>query len=144
MGCDFVPLPVRSPGASEAGVVQVVGMSGWFEIVALLAQGAPKAQEPPFWVTMLPFALILFLLFPIVIWPQRREQQKRDGLLNTLKKNDRVVTLGGIIGTVANISADGKEITLKVDDNTRIKFIRSGISHKLADSDGKDEAAKPA
>uniref|UniRef100_A0A7C2K039 Sec translocon accessory complex subunit YajC n=1 Tax=Schlesneria paludicola TaxID=360056 RepID=A0A7C2K039_9PLAN len=119
-------------------------MLDWIETVTLFAQGPVKAQDPPFWVTMLPFVLILFLLFPIVIWPQRREQQKRDSLLSSLKKNDRVVTLGGIIGTVANISADGKEITLKVDDNTRIKFIRTGISHKLAEADAKDEAAKPA
>lgn len=91
---------------------------------------------------MLPFALIFGLLFPIVVWPQRREQQKRDSLLNSLKKNDRVVTVGGMIGHIANISADGKEITLKVDDNTRIKFTRTGISHKLEDS--KDEASKTA
>lgn len=118
-------------------------MTGWFEIAFLLAEGAP-AKDPPFWVTMLPFVLILFLLFPIVIWPQRKEQQKRDDLLKTLKKNDRVVTIGGIIGNVANITADGKEVTLKVDDNTRIKFTRTAISHKLADGDGKDDATKPA
>jgi preprotein translocase subunit YajC len=121
-----------------------MGMWDWFEIVALLAQAPAKPQDPPFWVTMLPFALILLLLFPIVIWPQRKEQQKRDDLIKSLKKNDRVVTLGGIIGTVANISADGKEITLKVDDNTRIKFIRTGISHKLDDAESKDDASKSA
>jgi preprotein translocase subunit YajC len=123
---------------------QVAGMAGWFDVVLVLAQGGAKPQDPPFWLQMLPFALILFLLFPIVIWPQRKEQQKRDDLIKSLKKNDRVVTLGGIIGTVANISADGKEVTLKVDDNTRIKFIRTGISQKLIDAEAKDEASKPA
>jgi preprotein translocase subunit YajC len=121
-------------------------MASWLDSLFILAQDAAKPQDPPFWVTMLPFALILLLLFPIVIWPQRKEQQKRDSLIKMLKKNDRVVTLGGIIGTVANISADGKEITLKVDDNTRIKFIRTGISHKLDDGEAKDkdDASKPA
>lgn len=119
-------------------------MAGWLDTILIFAEGAAKPQDPPFWLQMLPFVLILFLLFPIVIWPQRKEQQKRDDLIKSLKKNDRVVTLGGIIGTVANISADGKEITLKVDDNTRIKFIRTGISHKLDDSEPKDDASKPA
>lgn len=107
---------------------------------AILAQA--KAADPPFWLSMLPFLVIFLLLFPIVIWPQRKEQQKRDSLLTSLKKNDRVVTIGGIIGSVANISTDGKEITLKVDDNTRIKFTRTAISHKLEES--KDAATASA
>ncbi len=115
-------------------------MMPWEILVTVLAQQAP--EEPPFYITMLPFLLIFVLLFPIVIWPQRREQQKRDALLSTLKKNDRVVSVGGIIGLVANISADGKEVTLKVDDNTRIKFTRAGLSHKLEEV--KDDASKPA
>lgn len=115
-------------------------MTCWVNFVPILAQEA--AKEPPFWVTMLPFLLIFALLFPIVVWPQRREQQKRDSLISSLKKNDRVVTIGGIIGSIANISTDGKEITLKVDDNTRIKFTRSAISHKLDES--KEDSGKPA
>lgn len=115
-------------------------MNGWFAIVPTLAQAA--ANEPPMWVTLLPILLMIMLFFPIVVWPQRREQQKRDALMSSLKKNDRVVTVGGMLGTIANISADGKEVTLKVDDNTRIRFTRAGISHKLEDA--KDESTKPA
>lgn len=115
-------------------------MDIWELCGGLLAQA--KVAEPPFWLSMLPFLVIFLLLFPIVIWPQRKEQKKRDGLLSSLKKNDRVVTIGGIIGSVANISTDGKEITLKVDDNTRIKFTRTAISHKLEEP--KDAAIPPA
>uniref|UniRef100_A0A7C4QNW1 Sec translocon accessory complex subunit YajC n=1 Tax=Schlesneria paludicola TaxID=360056 RepID=A0A7C4QNW1_9PLAN len=106
----------------------------------LLAQG--QAQEPSF-VTMLPpIVAMVVLFFLIMIWPQQRERKKREQMLNSLKKNDRVVTIGGIIGTIANISPDGKEITLKVDDNARIKFLRSSISHKLEDDAPKEEAGK--
>lgn len=107
-------------------------MTSWGTVFTILAQAG--GEEQPFWVTMLPFVLIFTLLFPIVIWPQRKEQQKRELLMNSLKKNDRVVTIGGMIGTIANISADGKEYTLKVDENVRIKFTRTGISHKLDES----------
>lgn len=116
-------------------------MLAGFELLQVLAQKA-NPEQPSFLVSMLPFLLIFMLLFPIVVWPQKREQQKRDQLLNSLKKNDRVVTMGGIIGIVANISTDGKEITLKVDDNTRIKFIRTGISHKLEEP--KEDTSKTA
>ena len=43
-------------------------------------------------------------------------------MLGRLKKNDRVLTAGGIIGTFVSISEDKSEITLRVDDNTRLKF----------------------
>jgi preprotein translocase subunit YajC len=48
-------------------------------------------------------------------------------MLNSMKKNDPVVTIGGVLGTVSHISEDGKEVTLKVDDNSRIKFQREAI-----------------
>ncbi len=108
-------------------------MLDWFANGGLLAQ-AEAAPEGAFWLQFLPFIVIFMLLFPLVIWPQRKEQQKRESLLNALKKDDRVVTIGGIIGSVANISTDGREITLKVDDNTRIRFTRAAISHKLEDA----------
>lgn len=116
-------------------------LSGW-DLWFVLA--ADPAKEPPFWTMLPPILAMVALFFLIMIWPQQKEKQKRDAMLNTLKKNDRVVTVGGIVGTVANVSADGKEITLKVDDEVRIKFVRSGISHKLEDEPAKGEPAKPA
>ena len=65
-----------------------------------------------------------------------------DDLLKSLKKNDRVVTIGGIIGTVANVTPDGKEVTLKVDDNTRLKMLRSSIQTVLRDDEPADTPAK--
>jgi preprotein translocase subunit YajC len=63
-----------------------------------------------------------------------------------MKKNDRIITIGGLIGTVASISNDGKEVTIKVDDNTRLKFlsnsIREVISEKSKDDDDKSDSSK--
>ncbi|MEM1062489.1 MAG: preprotein translocase subunit YajC, partial [Planctomycetota bacterium] len=59
------------------------------------------------------------------------EQKRRDAMLKALKKNDRVLTSGGMIGTVANLSADGKEVTVKFGENTRIPFLRSSIQSVL-------------
>src|SRR5262245_31593571 len=69
----------------------------------------------PFFVGMA--LLAYFFLF----LPERRERQRKDRLRKDLKKNDRVVTIGGMLGTVANISADGLEVTLKIDEATGAK-----------------------
>ena len=101
---------------------------------------AQEEQPPSPWGMMMPMILIAVFFYFIVLRPQASERRKHQEMLKSLKKNDRVVTAGGIIGTVANIGSDGEEVTLKVDDNTRIRFRRSSISSVLAD--GKEESAK--
>ena len=83
------------------------------------------------------------IFYLIVIRPAAKERKKHDNLLNNLQKNMRVLTSGGIIGVVANVSEDKKEITLKVDDNTRIKFHRNFITTVFSE-DKKDGPAKPS
>lgn len=111
---------------------------GWFlrgNGLALLAQGADggeQAPPPPSFLELLqpfliPFVIIILMYQLIVARPQRREQAKRDELMKSLKKNDPVVTIGGIIGSVVSVSEDGSEVTVKVDDNARIKFRRDAI-----------------
>ena len=115
-----------------------MGNLSFWELV--LAQEQPGPQGSPFGALMLPMLAILFLWYFLILRPQRRDQVKREEMLRSLKKNDRVVTIGGVIGTVANLSADGKEVTLKVDDNTRIKFLRSSIQTILTEDS--DESGK--
>ncbi len=84
---------------------------------------------------MMPMLVMMaMLMYFIVIRPQSRERQQREKLLSALKKNDRVVTFSGIIGTVTNFSGDGKEVTLRVDDNVKLQFLRSAIQGPLSDT----------
>ena len=70
-----------------------------------------------------PMILVLIVVqYLLVTRPQQREQSKHQQMLSSLKKNDRVLTSGGVIGTVVSLSEDKREITLRVDDNARIKF----------------------
>ncbi|RLT04600.1 MAG: preprotein translocase subunit YajC [Planctomycetota bacterium] len=82
----------------------------------------------------LPFIAIGLFFYFILLRPQQAEQRRRKELLTLLKKNDKVVTTGGMIGTIADISSDGTRVTLRVDDNTRIKFLRSAIQEPLKDT----------
>lgn len=117
-------------------------MHSWLTLTFLLADEAvPAGEQPNPWGGLLPpMILIAVFYYFMLLRPRAAEERKRKEVLDSLKKNDRVVTAGGIIGSVANVSNDGKEITLKVDDNTRIKFRRSSISSVLTDE--KDDAAK--
>ncbi len=116
----------------------------WCLVLAQAEAAGGDGQPVPFSFLSPPILAMIVLFFFLMILPQRREQKQRDQMLKALKKNDRVLTSGGIIGTVANISADGKEITLKVDDNTRIKFLRSSITQVLGEAPKDESAGKPA
>jgi preprotein translocase subunit YajC len=91
--------------------------------------------------SMLPmFAMVGVLFYVMVILPQRREQKKRQGLLEELKKNDHVITSGGIHGTVTNVRRDDDEVTIKVDEstNTKIRVSIGAISRVVTDESDKD------
>jgi len=101
-------------------------------VALLLAQ---EEQRPPGGLDLamfLPFILIAVVFYFLLIRPRNKEQAERDAMLAALKKNDKVVTIGGMLGTIANITPDGNEVTLKVDDNTRIRMVRSSIQRVLS------------
>ncbi len=124
----------------------VATMLGWLPVEFLLAADeapAGKADPSPGLGAMLiPMAAFAFLWYFIIHKPQKRERQRRDDLLKQLKKNDRVVTIGGIIGVVVNVSSDDKEVTLRVDDNARIKMLRSSIQSVLGDPSEESDTKK--
>ena len=115
----------------------------------LLAAGDDKAAPATDGLMMFaPLIAIGIVFYFLLLRPQRKEQASRESMLAALKKNDKVLTIGGVIGSVANISSDGQEVTLRVDDNTRIKFIRSSIQPRALVRKGwgkavGDEIAQP-
>ena len=107
-------------------------MIDWFSSCCLLADDQPASALGPL---LPPLILIGVVWYFLLFRPQQRDKRKRDELLKTLKKNDRVVTIGGMIGTVANVTPDGKEVSIKVDDNTRIRMLRTSIQSVVTDED---------
>lgn len=96
-------------------------------LLAEAGGAAPKESPLAQYAQFLPLVAIVVLFYFLILRPQGKEKQQRQDLLSALKKNDKVITIGGLIGTVANLSPDGKEVTLKVDDNTKLRFLRSSI-----------------
>ncbi len=90
------------------------------------AMGAPpQAGNGPasLLISMAPIALVLAVFFFLVIRPQQREKGRREEMLGALKKGDRVVTTGGLVGTIVGLSTD--TLTLKIADSVRVECLRS-------------------
>lgn len=86
----------------------------------------------PFWVLGVFMLVMVFMLFR---GPQKQKQQRKQ-LDQSLAKNDKIQTIGGIIGTIVDIKDN--EITLKIDEsnNTKIKILRSAIGKNLTKEKG--------
>jgi preprotein translocase subunit YajC len=105
------------------------------------ATGSP-AQDTTgaFFSMIIPFALMFLLLYLLIIRPQRKKEQERLKMIQNVKKNDYILTVGGVYGTV--IAVKNNEITLRIDDanNTRIRLAKSAVVgvEKSADLSAED------
>jgi len=75
--------------------------------------------------TLVMFALIIGIFYFLILRPQQKRQKDRQKLLDSVKKGDKVVTAGGLHGTVAGL--DEKTVLLQVADNVKLKYERSAI-----------------
>jgi preprotein translocase subunit YajC len=104
----------------------------------LLAEDKPKGGEPSFSPLILMLG-IFFLFWLVVLRPiGRRQQHERDSMLANLKKNDKILTSSGIYGTVVTVSDTADEVTIKVDDNVRLRMVKASIARNLT----REEEAK--
>lgn len=88
-------------------------------------------EGPNIFSLMMPIVMIGMLFYLLIVRPEKRKQADVARMQENLKKNDRVVTVGGILGVVVNAPQGSPEITLRVDDNTRIRILRSSISRVM-------------
>ncbi|OXM15382.1 preprotein translocase subunit YajC [Paenibacillus herberti] len=78
------------------------------------------------WGMILPFVLMFVVFYFLLIRPQQKKQKARNALLGSLKKGDRISTIGGMHGTITELTDD--TAVLRVNDTTRITFERSAIN----------------
>ena len=96
-----------------------------FLVTDALAQapGATPPQSPAgLAISFVPFILIFVLFYVLLIMPQQKKAKERKRMIDGLKKGDRVMTSGGIIGTVITLTP--KVVSLQVGEGTRIKINR--------------------
>ena len=81
--------------------------------------------------TVVWFALIIGAMYMLMIRPQRKKQKEHEKLLSELKKGDKVVTTGGLFGTIFAIDEGKGRIILRIDDQTKMEFLRSSIAARV-------------
>lgn len=115
-------------------------MMDWQFLLAQLTSSPTSAPSNPtptggdtFFTSLLPILLMIGVFYFIMFRGQRKEQKKSADMLAAIKKGDRVQTIGGILGTVADVRDD--EIVVKVDESNNIKmrFVRGAIKTVLND-----------
>lgn len=85
-----------------------------------------QAVNPLMQLPIIPYALIFLIFYFLVIRPQKDKQRQHKNMIANLKKNDEVVTVGGMHGTVALVKE--KTIMVRVDDNVKIEFDKESIT----------------
>lgn len=91
--------------------------------------------------TIITFVLIILIFYFLIIRPQKKRDKETKAMLAAMKKGDRVVTIGGIHGTI--ITVKDQTVVVKVDDSARIEFSKSAIS-TVVNKDAAKTAPKKA
>jgi preprotein translocase subunit YajC len=104
------------------------------------ADGAPSGGIEQSIMSFLPFVLIIAIFYFLIIRPQNKKQKDTQRMLESLKKGDKVVTIGGVYGIIQDVKE--KTVIVKVDDNTKLEFLRSAVSGVVDAAKQKDEKSE--
>jgi preprotein translocase subunit YajC len=75
----------------------------------------------------LPLVIIMVIFYVLLILPAQRRQKKTQAMLSTLKNGDKVITNGGLYGTIVGL--EGEAVQLRIADQVKVKVARSAISN---------------
>ena len=111
--------PAGDQGATKAGT-QVAGGP---------KKGGPgKEPDSGIQYTLLMIGFFLVIIYFFMWRPQKKQKEERQQLMSGLKKNDKVVTIGGIHGTVHQVKVEEGKVVLRIDDKTNMTFSISAVS----------------
>ena len=77
------------------------------------------------------FALLFLVMYMLLIRPQRKKQKEHEKLISSLKKGDKVVTSGGMFGTIFAIDEEHGKVVLKIGENVKLEFLKSSIAGRV-------------
>ncbi|MEM7692873.1 MAG: preprotein translocase subunit YajC [Pseudomonadota bacterium] len=95
------------------------------------AQAPGSAGGADFLVSLLPFVLIFVIMYFLIIRPQRQRMKAHQAMVSALKRNDLIVTSGGLVGKITKVVDDG-EIEVKFGENEPMRVVRSTITEVRA------------
>ncbi|MAD61600.1 MAG: preprotein translocase subunit YajC [Myxococcales bacterium] len=74
---------------------------------------------------MFPFAIMILIFYFLLIRPQQKQEKERQEMLSRLKKDDQVITSGGLIGTISSVQ--DKEILIEIADKVKVRVAREDV-----------------
>ena len=130
------------PGDHHGGII-VEEMA--FSVLFMAAQDGGGQMT----LMLLMFGPLILFFWLLMLRPQQQERKRRQAMLAALKKNDRVITIGGIYGVVTNVHREGeeeaiKDVTIKVDEssNVKLRVTIGSIARVLVDRESGDDSSK--
>ena len=94
--------------------------------LAMAGSGSGSAGNPI--AAILPMFAIIIVMYLLMILPQQRKQKEHRKMLDNIQKGDKVITAGGLVGSIAGIKEKENTVLLKVSDTTKIEILRSSIA----------------
>jgi preprotein translocase subunit YajC len=86
---------------------------------------------------LIPLAIMFAIMYFMVIMPQQRQRKKTQAMLGALKAGDKVITSGGIYGTISGIDGDSAILKISAEPQVKIRIARSAIAQVEASEDAK-------
>ena len=100
--------------------------------IMTILQAAPAAQAGSQWSMWIMLALIFVVMWFFMIRPQRKQQKELQNFRDSLKKGDKVVTIGGIYGTVCEIKEGS--VLIEVDNDVKIRVSKQALVKDLTEN----------
>ncbi len=91
----------------------------------LVAMGAPSTGAPSAWVQLMPFVLVVGIFYFVILLPMKRRQQKVQAFLAALKVGDKVVTSGGLYGSITRLNE--QSVQVQIAERVRVEMSRSAV-----------------
>jgi len=98
-------------------------------LMGMPAGGSSASSSGSMTTSLVTFALVIGIFYFLIIRPQNKKQKETKAMIDAVKKNDKVVTIGGIRGTVLSVKEE--TVIVKVDDECKLEFNKSAISTVL-------------
>lgn len=95
-------------------------------LLALLLMGPPQGEAANPLTMFLPLILIFVVFYFFLIRPQKKKEETRKKMIGAVAKNDRIITIGGIHGTVTQV--DDASVLAQVDTNTKLRIDKNAIA----------------
>lgn len=111
----------------------------YFNLALLMGApgGAAASSTGSMTTSLVTFALVIGIFYFLIIRPQNKKQKETKNMINAMKKGDKVVTIGGIRGTVQSVKDE--VVIVKVDENTKLEMNKSAVSAVLNAEAGKKD-----